>query len=252
VLCVSKTCLLLGTLPLLYAFPLRAQTGSAYNQQVTVSVYDDVGISTSALAQAEHKAARIFANAGLDVVWNNCSSSTSDIGEDVLVRGGEQSSPGSVLERGAGLNPAGQVGTPAPAPRGSDCGWLEWPTHLAVRIVRQSRHWPHEVFGLAFLSAEGTGCYSDVFYDRATELQSAWNVDLSDILGNVMAHELGHLLLGSNAHASAGIMQARWKDEELNRMVRGNLLFTAEQANNMRAKLTAVRSTVAATAWASY
>jgi hypothetical protein len=113
--------------------------------------------------------------------------------------------------------------------------------------VRQSRHWPHEVFGLAFLSAEGTGCYSDVFYDRATELQSAWNVDLSDILGNVMVHELGHLLRGSNAHASAGIMQARWKDEELNRMVRGNLSFTAEQANNMRAKLTAVRSTVAAT-----
>ena len=249
-LCVSKTCLLLGTLLPLYAFPLRAQIDSGYNRQVTVSVYDDVGISTSALAQAEHKAAWIFANAGLNVVWKNCSS-TSGIGEDVLVRGGEQSSLGSVLEKGAGPHPAGRVGTPAPAPRGSDCGWREWPTHLAVRIVRQSRHWPHEVFGLAFLSAEGTGCYSDVFYDRATELQSAWNVDLSDILGSVMAHELGHLLLGSNAHASAGIMEARWKDEELNRMARGNLLFTAEQANNMRAKLIAVRSTVV-TAWASY
>ena len=47
------------------------------------------------------------------------------------------------------------------------------PTRLAVRIVRQSRHWPHEVFGLAFLSAEGTGWYSDVFHDWATELQSA-------------------------------------------------------------------------------
>jgi hypothetical protein len=250
VLCVSKTCLLLGTLPLLYAFPLRGQIRSGYNQQVTVSVYDDVGTSTSALAQAEHKAAKIFANAGLNMVWKNCSSSTSTLGQDVLVRTGGQSSAGSTFEKGAGLYPSGGVGTSVPASRGSDCGWLEWPTHLAVRIVRQSTHWPHEVFGLAFLSSEDTGCYSDVFYDRATELQSAWNVALSDILGNVMAHELGHLLLGSNAHASAGIMQARWKDEEVNRMARGNLLFSAEQANSMRTKLAAVRPTV--TTWARH
>jgi hypothetical protein len=132
VLCVSKTCLLLGTLPLLYAFPLRAQTGSGYNQQITVSVYDDVGISTSAMAQAEHKSARIFANAGLNVVWKNCSSSTSDIGEDALVRGGEPSSPGSVFEKAAGLIQLG--------------GWEHQPLLRALRTVAGSSGRPASRF----------------------------------------------------------------------------------------------------------
>ena len=72
-----------------------------------------------------------------------------------------------------------------------------------------------EVFGVAFLSDEGTGCYSDVFYDRAMELHADWHVGLSDILGSVMAHELGHLLLGSNSHSPAGVMRAHWQGEEL-------------------------------------
>ena len=85
------------------------------------------------------------------------------------------------------------------------------------------------MFGVAFLSDEGTGCYSDVFYDRVAELHADWNVGLADILGNVMAHELGHLLLGSNSHAGAGIMRAHWQGEELRRVSRSGLWFTNER-----------------------
>jgi hypothetical protein len=109
-----------------------------------------------------------------------------------------------------------------------------------------------EVFGVAFLSDEGTGCYSDVFYDRALELHADWNVSLSDILGNVMAHELGHLLLGSNSHSGAGIMRAHWQGEELHRLSRGNLRFTSEQSNHMRGKLSGGNQPVALTARSSY
>jgi len=94
---------------------------------------------------------------------------------------------------------------------------------------------------VAFLSADGTGCYSDVFFDQATELRSNWSVDLASLLGNVAAHELGHLLLGSNSHARDGIMKARWQREELLKVRRDNLLFTAEQAERMRGKLVAAR-----------
>ena len=52
-----------------------------------------------------------------------------------------------------------------------------------------------EIFGMALLSAEGTGCYTDVFYERAEKLQSAWNVNLSHTLGAVMADEIGQLPL---------------------------------------------------------
>jgi hypothetical protein len=198
----SKTCLLLGTLLLGLAFPALAQTYPDNNPQVAVFVYNDTGVPANVLTQAEEKAARIFARAGVWITWKSCL----------------------------------------------DCSRLEWPTSLAVRIVPGSVPAAQEIFGMAFLSAEGTGCYTDVFYDRAAKLQSAWNLNLSETLGAVMAHELGHLLLGSNSHAPAGIMRARWEGQELNRMARGNLLFTDVQSEHMRAKLFAARSqlTVAA------
>ncbi len=148
----------------------------------------------------------------------------------------------------AGLRPAGRVGASAPTWSELDCASFEWPTRLAVRIVPRSAHATSEVFGVAFLSAEGTGCYSDIFYDRATKLHADWNVGLSDLLGNVMAHELGHLLLGSNSHSRAGIMRAHWQGEELNLLSRGNLWFTREQGEQMRGKLNRVRPAVALTA----
>jgi hypothetical protein len=255
VLRVSKTCPLLGTLLLAFAFPVLAQTYAGDTPQVVVSVYDDAGVPAGVLVQAEQQAARIFDLAGVDIVWKNCSSSANHVSPDALVRAGGQGSPGSMFEKKAGLRPAGRVGAHTPASSSldsPDCTRFDWPTHLAVRVVPQFKRSTNEVFGVAFLSAEGTGCYSDVFYDRATELQTAWKVRLPDILGNVMAHELGHLLLGSNSHARTGIMRARWQGEELSLAARGGLLFTMKQSERMRAKLVAARPPLAVTAHSSY
>jgi hypothetical protein len=73
------------------------------------------------------------------------------------------------------------------------------------------------------------------------ELHATWNVALADILGTVIAHELGHLLLGSNSHSGVGIMRAHWQGEELRRLSRGGLWFTNEQAGDMRGKVIAPR-----------
>jgi hypothetical protein len=233
----SKACLLLVTFLLPIAFPAWAETSPDERPQVVVSVYNDAGISATVLVQAEQQAAKIFDHAGLDVVWKDCSPSRDRVGPDAPVRAGERNSPGSDQ---AGLRAAGRVGAPAPTRSGLeslDCASFEWPTHLAVRVVPQSRLSTNEVFGVAFLSPEGTGCYSDVFYDRVAELHANWNVALADILGNVIAHELGHLLLGSNSHASMGIMRAHWQGEELRRLSRGSLSFTNEQTDHMRGEL---------------
>ncbi len=259
-----KTCLLLVTFALGFTFPAWSEAYPHQRPQVFVSVYDDAGVSTAVLIQAEHRAARIFDEAGVDVAWKNCPTSRTHVGSDALVRAGEQSSPGFLggaeqREFGAvdqpnpaGLRPAGRVGAPAPTWSELDCARFEWPAYLAVRIVPRSMHSASEVFGVAFLSDEGTGCYSDVFYDRARELHADWNVGLSDILGNVMAHELGHLLLGSNSHSGAGIMRAQWQAEELRRLSRGSLWFTSEQASHMRGKLNGASLPAALTASSSY
>ena len=57
------------------------------------------------------------------------------------------------------------------------------------------------------------------------------------ILGSVIAHEMGHLLLGSSAHAISGIMRARWESAELHRIAMGTLMFLPEQSKRMHARI---------------
>jgi hypothetical protein len=250
VLQFAKAWLLLVTFLMAIVFPAMAETRPDERLQVVVSVYNDAGVAETVMVQAEQEAAKIFGRAGLDVVWKECP--TNHAGPDALVRAGERSSPGSEQESSpalnpAGLRPAGRVGAPAPTRFDSesvDCATVEWPTHLALRVVPRSRLESSEVFGVAFLSADGQGCYSDVFYDRVAELHANWNESLADTLGNVMAHELGHLLLGSNSHNGLGIMRARWQSEELRGLARGGLWFTNEQANRMSRRLNGARPTV--------
>ena len=226
---LSKSFLLLGTFLALWLFPAWSQTVNNEKPSLVVSVYDDAGVRANVLAHAEREAAKIFNLAGVEVAWQNCpasASSTNHVGPDAPVRAEEQSLPSPLFEKTANIRPA------FPMP---DCGQFEWPIHLALRIVPRSSNTKHEVFGEAFLSAEGTGCYSDVFYDRAAGLNAEWHVSLDDILGNVIAHELGHLLLGSNSHTADGIMRARWQGKEL----RQAGLFNAEQAKRMRGRLRA-------------
>jgi hypothetical protein len=111
--------------------------------------------------------------------------------------------------------------------------------HLDLRITPNvARSTSDTVFGVAYLGSDGIGRYGDVFWNRALDFQRNSKVDLGLILANVMAHEMGHLLLGSNAHATSGIMQAHWERAELQRISMGSLLFLPEQGKRMRAKVT--------------
>jgi hypothetical protein len=56
----------------------------------------------------------------------------------------------------------------------------------------------------------------------------------SKILGHVIAHEMGHLLLPPNSHSQSGVMNADWDSEQLLRMVKGLLQFTPEQGELIR------------------
>jgi len=55
-----------------------------------------------------------------------------------------------------------------------------------------------------------------------------------------MAHEIAHLLLGTNSHAAEGIMRAQWQRDELLSVSKGELLFTPRESQVMRARLFAV------------
>ena len=180
----------------------------APTSQVTVSVHNDANVPLDTLVSAETTASTIFREAGLNVGWMNCMG------------------PGN---RGAA----------------SPCTKAAYPTYLHLRIVTRARNLPGTTFGIAYLSADGSGCYSNVFLEPIAHLHATTGQGVGTVIGHVIAHEIAHLLLGTNSHSADGIMRAQWHGEELLSASKGELLFTPRQSEVMRMRLSSVeRSTV--------
>jgi hypothetical protein len=198
---VSVELLCLGIGALLPAVT-AAQGTSETRPVLHVSVLDDTGVGTNMLRKAERQASRVFRRANIDVVWLQCPQDSSQ--------------PTSV----------------------GDCSEASYPAHLHLRVVMRPRGVKESILGMAFQSGDGKGCYADLFQDRTLALQEESHVDAAIILGHAMAHELGHLLLGTNSHSRDGLMRAHWEPGDLAQAAKGNLLFSSEQSSRMRSRFT--------------
>ncbi len=56
-------------------------------------------------------------------------------------------------------------------------------------------------------------------------------------LGHLIAHEIGHLLLGKDSHAPRGLMRYPWKARDLKQAAWGGLTFTGGQTSRIRDEL---------------
>jgi len=59
----------------------------------------------------------------------------------------------------------------------------------------------------------------------------------AQVLGHAIAHEIGHLLLNFESHSATGIMRGDWDLSDLQSLASGYLLFTANQAEIIRAEV---------------
>jgi hypothetical protein len=105
------------------------------------------------------------------------------------------------------------------------------PQKMAKQLEGQSRP---NVMGIAPNSHVSQNCvlayvFSQAVLQLATEQSS---VDRGRLLGYVMAHEIGHLLLLS--HSPAGIMRSQWDDDDMRQMTQGGLSFDAQEAAEIR------------------
>ena len=92
-----------------------------------------------------------------------------------------------------------------------------------------------EVFGLAAEGGEGEfACDAWVFYDKINAAAEQTGLGLPQILGAVIAHELGHLLLGANSHSKIGLMRAHWSREVLLAADLGELGFSDAERDRIR------------------
>ena len=71
------------------------------------------------------------------------------------------------------------------------------------------------------------GWLATAFSDRIAGAATRVGVDAGTLLGLVIAHELGHLLLGSGYHGWTGVMRADWPEELLNHNARAVALLDA-------------------------
>lgn len=165
---------------------------------VKVLVYNSARVPESVLEHAGLEAARIFRAAGVTLVWVNCSGRGAD----------------SAL-----------------------CRVVPDRNQFILHIVAKGRTSTDSVYGEAFLAADGSGKYADVFFDRVEGAHRDFGTNVSQLLGTVAAHELGHLLLGLNAHSWRGIMLPVWKGEILRRVDMGVLLFNREEAFRIQVRV---------------
>lgn len=169
--------------------------------KLTVAVHDHAGVSADTLADAERMAEAIFREAGLEVQLVDCE--------------------------------------PAPERTRAEraCTTPQFPNYLQLTIAGRSTSLKDSALGVAYLGADGTGCYTDVFLKPTEEVRQRVPLRVGVLLGHVMAHEIAHLLLGRDSHSTTGIMRAHWTDQDLENAGKHALRFTQSQATIMRVKL---------------
>jgi hypothetical protein len=175
-------------------------TDAASEVRVMVRVYNAINLPSGELSRAERETEKIFLYAGIQLTWT-----------------------------------AGVLGTDVNDNTPSE----RWnPASLQLRI------WTRAMAGKRPVSSEALGfCISLengdalVLADAIRKRAVFGSTNFADLLGLAMAHELGHLLLQSEAHSVIGIMRARWTEKVLRDDDRGYLRFTPREAESMRSEV---------------
>jgi hypothetical protein len=104
--------------------------------------------------------------------------------------------------------------------------------------MTQRGHIEEGVLGFAAVATDGgLGRIAYVIYDRVQQQASSGAIDETDLMGLVMAHEIGHLLLGPGSQGEAGLMKGRWDREDLRQFGLVTPRFSPREAEDIRAAL---------------
>jgi hypothetical protein len=177
-----------------------SETNQSGRVSIVVRTYGQAE-SNADVPTARRAAGAILGRAGIDVSWLECT----------------------VLPENANAADACDV------PPGSN--------ELVLRIVRVGADAASHIntLGVAFVDpAAGGGTLATVYADRVTQMAQRAGVDETELMGRAIAHEIGHLLLGTNQHARQGLMRASWSGADLRRNRVIEWLFDGRESEMMR------------------
>jgi hypothetical protein len=113
-----------------------------------------------------------------------------------------------------------------------EMGPREFDLHIVANTIRGRLA---DAMGAA---APGYGCDCAIIFYRVVQGTARDNMASQAIVfGAAIAHEIGHLLLGADAHTPKGIMQASLGRREFEQAEGGGLLFDSRQAQRIRENL---------------
>jgi hypothetical protein len=170
--------------------------------RIVIRTYD--AAAAGDLAAARTAAAAILEEAGVAVTWVSCDA--------VFVRRDDN---------------------PCLAPLAAN--------ELAVRFVRLPPHLAAQDLvtlgqSLVDTSLRG-GALATIYVNRVVTLADRCRLDVQTLLARAVAHEIGHLLLGTSAHAASGLMRAAWSQDALRRAAAGDWTFADPDARALRERV---------------
>ena len=190
-----------ATLTVLWSVPLAATESET--PDVRIRILDYARIANDVIARAQQRVTDIYKIIGVQVRW--------------------------------------QVTVCPPAPSSSVADTLTEPSDFVVIVLspNMSRRLKvaRDVVGMAIVPPQGGGRIAYVLFDRVTRVARTARLDVTDILGMVMAHEIGHLMLPDGSHSDSGLMRADWKIKELHRPLHAAFEFTIPEGEAIRRHL---------------
>jgi hypothetical protein len=146
---------------------------------IVVRTYDAAAIPIESQQSALLMATAILDRAGVRVSWIRCDAGKLQIAECRLPLGAYEVAVRLITLRERPLTAALPLG------------------EANVDVIRR------------------TGSLATVYANRVRWFAEASGVDLSTVLGRAIAHEIGHLVIGTTRHQTTGLMRAVWTPNDV-------------------------------------
>lgn len=173
---------------------------------VTIRVYDYTALAPADLTAAQVEAECILQQAGIAVQWLDCRT---------VVRGDGNRCNQPLRDAG------------------------EFVLRLQTGARTATAQGTHVSLGSSLLNhTNRSGVLVTIDPGQAYAVALDAGAAAPAVLGRAIAHELGHLLLGTSQHSPSGLMRRLWSQRELRDNYPQDWTFSAEEAQRIRAGLT--------------
>ena len=195
------------TLTLLFAFILSNVWLAAEGNEeraVSIRIHDYADIQDAALARAQEVVSGMYGAIGVRTDWRDSLRQSEGASDNV-------------------------------GP--SECGPSDLQVIILTSAMANRGVIPESIIGFAAVERGVGGRVAYVIYDRIRNFASNTDVDDMHMMGIVMAHEIGHLLMMHQSHSDKGLMRGRWQQSEFRSERPIDLEFSEPQAVEIRRAL---------------